>query len=101
MNLNAHLYHKKLFHFLSHMAANHVLFFSARLPEGESEKRKFVRIYHESEAVIEKSVPRITVWHHEACRVMPNGDPEGWFVLSNSHTNDGLVYRDQKLKTHI
>ena len=25
---------------------------------------------------IEKSVPRFAVWHHEACRVMTNGDPE-------------------------
>ena len=28
------------------------------------------------EGRIEKSVPRIAVWHHEACRVMTNGDPE-------------------------
>ena len=38
---------------------------------------KFIRIYHECEGRIEKSVPRFTVWHHEACRVMTNGDPEG------------------------
>ena len=25
---------------------------------------------------IEKSVTRVTVRHHEACRVMPNSDPE-------------------------
>ena len=28
-----------------------------------------------------KPVPRITVWHHEACRVMTNGDPEGRIFL--------------------
>ena len=36
-----------------------------------------IRIYHECERRIEKSVPRIAVWHHEACRVMTNGDCEG------------------------
>ena len=38
---------------------------------------QIIRIYHECEGRVEKSVPRITVWHHEACRVMTNGDPEG------------------------
>ena len=36
-----------------------------------------IRIYHKCEDRIEKSFPRIAVWHHEACRVMANGDPEG------------------------
>ena len=36
-----------------------------------------IRIYHECEGRIEQSVPRIAVWHHEACRVMTNDDPEG------------------------
>ena len=36
-----------------------------------------ISIYHECEGRIEKSVPRITIWHHEACQVMTNGDPEG------------------------
>ena len=35
-----------------------------------------IRIHHEFESGIGKSVPRITIWHHEACRVMTNGDPE-------------------------
>ena len=34
-----------------------------------------IRICHECESGIEKSVLRITDWHHEACRVMTNGDP--------------------------
>ena len=38
---------------------------------------KIIRINHECEARIDKSVPRIAVWHHEACRVMTNGDHEG------------------------
>ena len=41
---------------------------------------------------IEKSVPRIAVWHHEACRVMTNGDPEGRNFLSYPHTNNGLFF---------
>ena len=42
---------------------------------------KSIRICHECE--IEKSVPRITDWHHEACRVMTNGDPEGQIFLTH------------------
>ena len=44
-----------------------------------------IRIYHEYEGEIEKSVPRITDWHHEACRVMTNGDCEGRIFLSHPH----------------
>ena len=33
---------------------------------------KFIRIFHESEGGIEKSVPRVT-----NCRVVTNGDPWG------------------------
>ena len=36
------------------------------------------QIYHESEGGIEKTIPWIADWHHEACRVMTNGDPQGW-----------------------
>ena len=39
---------------------------------------------------MEKSVSKNTVWHHEACRVMINGDPEGQFFISHSHTNNGF-----------
>ena len=34
-------------------------------------------MYDECEGEIEKSVLMLTVWHHEACRLMTNGDPEG------------------------
>ena len=44
---------------------------------------KNIRTYPECEGGIEKSVPRITVWHHKACRVMTNGDPEGQFFLTH------------------
>ena len=33
-----------------------------------------IRIYHECDGRIEKSFPRIAVWHHKACRVMTKGD---------------------------
>ena len=50
-------------------------------------------IYHEREGRIEKSVPRIVVRHdHEACRVMTNGDTEGWIFLSYPHTNNGFFF---------
>ena len=35
-----------------------------------------MRIRHEYEGGIEKSVPRITDLHHKACRVMTTNDPE-------------------------
>ena len=44
---------------------------------GKVSKGGIIRIHHECEGVIENSVPRITDWHHEACRVMTNGDREG------------------------
>ena len=42
-----------------------------------------MKFFHECEGRIEKSVPRIAVWHHEACRVMTNFDLEGRFFLSH------------------
>ena len=51
-----------------------------------------IRINHECEGRIEKSVPRIAIWHHEACRVMTNSDPEGWIFLSYPHTNNGFFF---------
>ena len=51
-----------------------------------------VRNYNECEGRIEKSVPRIAVWHHEACRAMTNGDPEGRIFLSYPHTNNEFFF---------
>ena len=42
-----------------------------------------IRILHEYEGGIEKSIQRITDWHHETCRVMTNGDHEGRIFLSH------------------
>ena len=42
-----------------------------------------IRIYHECKGQIEKFVPMITVWHHEACRMMTNGDLEGRIFLEH------------------
>ena len=42
-----------------------------------------IRVYHMCEAWIEKPIQRVTVWHHEACQMMTNGDPEwGFFFYS-------------------
>ena len=46
-----------------------------------------IRIYNECEGRIEKFIQRITVWHHEACRVMTKGDPKGRIILSYPHTH--------------
>ena len=51
-----------------------------------------IRIYNECEGRIEKSVPRLANWHHEACRVMTNDDPEGPIFLSYPHTNNGFFF---------
>ena len=37
---------------------------------------KNMSIFHGCMVWIEKSVTRVTDRHHEACRVMPNSDPE-------------------------
>ena len=39
----------------------------------------------------EKSIPRITVWHHEACKVMTIGDHEGRIFLSHPNTINGFI----------
>ena len=57
-----------------------------------------IRIYPECEGRIEKSgledqrLASLGFWHHEVCRVMTNGDPEGWIFLSYSHTNNGFFF---------
>ena len=41
---------------------------------------EIIRILHECEGRIEKFVPRITIWHHETCRVMTkDGSRDGFF----------------------
>ena len=49
-------------------------------------------IYHECEGRIEKSVPSIAIWHHKACQVMTNRDPEGRIFLSYPHTNNEFFF---------
>ena len=51
-----------------------------------------IEIHHECKEGIEKSVPRITDWHHEACRVMTNGDHEGRIFLSHPPLNDEYFF---------
>ena len=55
-------------------------------------KGRNIRIYHECEDGIEKSVLRITVCHHEACLEMTNADSEGQIFLSYPHTNNRLFF---------
>ena len=51
-----------------------------------------IRIHHECEGRIEKSVLRITDWHHTACRVMTNGDRQGQVFPSHPHTINGFFF---------
>ena len=41
---------------------------------------------------IEKSVPRITDWHHDACQVTTISDQEERFFLSHPHTNNRYFF---------
>ena len=53
---------------------------------------RIIRMIHEYEGGIDKSIPMITDWHYETCRVMTNGDRKGWIFLSNIQTNNGLFF---------
>ena len=47
------------------------------LPQNSRDNRgMIISIFHGCMVWIEKSVTRVTDRHHEACRVMPNSDPE-------------------------
>ena len=45
-------------------------------------QNKHIRIHHECEDGIGKSIPRITAWHQEACGVMTKVIPRGGFFYS-------------------
>ena len=60
-----------------------------------------IRIHHECRGGIAKSVPRITKWHHEARRVMTNGDREGRIFLSHPHTNKGFIFLLTTKDSHL
>ena len=55
-------------------------------------QQNIIRIYYECEGWIENSASWLAVWHHEACRVMTNGDPEGQIFISYPHTNNVLFF---------
>ena len=65
---------------------------SQRIHHLHTKSMDIIRIHYDCEGRIEKSVIRIAVWHHEACRVMKNGDPEGQIFLSYPHTNNGFFF---------
>ena len=51
-----------------------------------------IRIHHECEGGIEKSIPRIADWHHGVCQVMINGELEGQIFLSHPFTINGFFF---------
>ena len=51
-----------------------------------------ISIFHGCMVWIEKSVTRVTDRHHEACRVMPNSDPEWQIFLSTPYTHDRYFF---------
>ena len=56
-----------------------------------------ISFYHDLEGGIKKSVPRITDWHHEACRVWSNSDHKERGFLYHPHKNNGFFF----LLTHF
>ena len=59
------------------------------------------RIHHYCEGGVEKSVPRITDWHHQACPVMTSYDQEGRIFLSHHHTNNGFFFFSSPLSNSL
>ena len=53
---------------------------------------EIISIFHVCMVWIEKSVTRVTDQHHEACRVMPNSDPEWQIFLSTPYTHDRYFF---------
>ena len=51
-----------------------------------------ISIFHVCMVRIEKSVTRVTDRHHEACRVMPNSDPEWQIFLSTPYTHERYFF---------
>ena len=53
---------------------------------------EIISIFHVCMVWIEKSLTRVTDRHHEACRVMPNSDPEWQIFLSTPYTHDRYFF---------
>ena len=53
---------------------------------------ELIRIYHECEGTIEKSVARVTCLSSIGSLVMLNGDPEKRIFLSYPHANNGFLF---------
>ena len=54
---------------------------------------KNIKIHHECEGEIEKSVPRITDWYNTRhADWWQNGEREGRIFLSNPHTNNEFYF---------
>ena len=51
-----------------------------------------IRIHHECEDEMEKSVPKIAVWHHKACGEITNEDHKGQMFLFRPHTNNRIFF---------
>ena len=48
----------------------------SRIKTDDTKTQHIISIFHGCMVWIEKSFTRVTDRHHEACRVMPNSDPE-------------------------
>ena len=48
---------------------------------------------------VENSVSSVTVWHHEACRVIPNSYLERWNFHSAPHNHCGFFFLHTLLST--
>ena len=77
-----------------------LLFFSTSFINSEKQTSSLflflnrnIRIFNGCEVLIENSVTRVTVRHHEACRVMPNSYPsDGIFNLHRRYIMDSFFF---------
>ena len=60
-----------------------------------------ISIFHGCMVWIEKSFTRVTDRHHEACRVMPNSDPEWQIFLSTPYIHDRYFFLHTFLIHHM
>ena len=58
-------------------------------------------IFHECEVLFEKSVPRVTVWHHKALPSDAKLYPRGKFFRSVPHTHDRFFFLHAYGRRHM
>ena len=70
-----------------------ILYYGEILEENRpQDSQKNIRIWHECEVRMDKSVPRVTVWHREALSSDAKQIPEGQICPPVPNTNNRFVF---------